>query len=89
MFSTDKEQLFYLTIGAINANKFTIEEIQSYSGYIIFTAARHKYLATISGVDKDNSIIKITPCNNIYYFQPGIISNIFKFIEINKNTEIK
>ena len=85
----NKEKLFYLTLGAVNANRYTVEEIQTYNGYIIFTAARQKYLATISGVDKDNSVIKITPCNNIYYFQPGIVTNIFKFIDINKTKEIK
>ena len=87
MFTVNKEKLFYLTIGAITANKFTIDEIQSNNGYIIYTAARRKYLATVSGIDKDNSILKITPCSNIYYFPSGVISNIFKYIELNKNTQ--
>ena len=85
----NKEQLFYLTLGAINANNFSIEEIQSNNGYIIFSAAGNKYLANIAGIDSKNSILKITPCNNIYYFQPGIVINIFKYIELNKTTESK
>lgn len=89
MFTVGKEKLFYLTLCAINANRFKTEEIQTSNGYIIFTAAKHKYIATIAGIDKDNSILKITPCNNMYFFQPGIIDNIFKYIELNKNTEIK
>ncbi len=85
----NKEKLFYLTLGAVSANKFTVEEIQTYNGYIIFTAARQKYLATIAGIDNNNSILKITPCNDIYFFQPGILTNMFKYIELNSTTEIK
>lgn len=86
MYNMEQEKLFYLTLGAINANKFSIDEIQSNNGYIIFAAGKHKYLATIAKIDKDNSILKITPCNNLYYFQPGIITNIYKHIDLNKDT---
>lgn len=89
MFAVNKEKLFYLTLGAVSANKFTVDEIQTNNGYIIFTAAKNKYLATIAGVDSANSILKITPCNDIYFFQPGIIMNMFKYIDLNLNTEIK
>ena len=89
MFAINKEKLFYLTLGAVNANRFSIDEIQTQNGYIIFSAANNKYLATISGIDASNSILKITPCNNIYFFPPGILINMFKYIDINLNTEIK
>ena len=85
MYNTDKKNLFYLSLGAINANRFKIEEIQTNNGYIIFSTGKNKYLATVSEIDKDNSILKITPCNNLYYFQPGIISNIYKYIDLNKD----
>ena len=89
MFAVNKDKLFYLTLGSITANKFTVEEIQTENGYIIFTAAKNQYLATIGMIDSSNAILKITPCNNIYYFQPGIIINIFKYINLNLNTDIK
>ena len=89
MFAINKEKLFYLTLSAITENKFSIDEIQSENGYIIFSAANNKYLATIAGIDATNSILKITPCNNIYFFAPGILLNMFKYIEINLNTEIR
>ena len=85
MYDTDKETLFYLAIGAVNANKFGIEEIQTNNGYIIFSTGKNKYIITVAGIDNGNSIIKIAPCNNLYYFQPGIISNIFKYIDLNKD----
>ena len=89
MFAVNKDKLFYLTLGAITANKFNVDEIQTENGYIIFTAAKNQYLATIAMIDSSNAILKITPCNNIYYFQPGIIINIFKYIDLNINTDIK
>ena len=89
MFAINKEKLFYLTLGAVTANKFAVEEIQTANGYIIFTAANNKYLATIASIDSLNSILKITPCNDIYYFQPGIVMNMFKYIDLNLNIEIK
>jgi len=83
VFNTDNTSLFYLTIAAINANRFEITEIQSNSGYIIFTAVNKQFLATILNVNKTQSLLKITPVNGAYYFQPGICSNIFKYVELN------
>ena len=77
------------TLSAITANKFSVNEIQTQNGYIIFSAANKKYLDTIAGIDSDNSILKITPCNNIYFFPPGIFLGIFKYIELYLNMEIK
>lgn len=88
MFAVNKEKLFYLTLGAITANKFNIEEIQTQDGYIIFSIANNNYLATVSGIDSANSILKITPCNDIYYFPSGILINMFKYIDLNLNIEI-
>ncbi|MBD5402294.1 hypothetical protein HDR58_05785 [bacterium] len=83
VFNTDNVSLLYLTIAAINANRFTIDEIQSKSGYILFTAVNKQFLATITNVNTNQGMLKITPVDNNYFFQPGIILNIFKFIELN------
>lgn len=87
IFGVNQEKLFYLTLASLNANKFSIDEIQTSNGYIIFTANKNNYLATVAKVDSENSILKITPCNNVYSFPPGIITNTFKYIDINLNTE--
>ena len=89
LYAVNQEKLFYLTLSALSANRFTIEEIQTTNGYIIFNVNRKKYLATIASVDNANSILKITPCNNVYNFPPGILLNTFKYIDLNVNTEIK
>ena len=89
IFNVNQEKLFYLTLSSISANRFNIEEIQTANGYIIFNANRKKYLATIAKVDNSNSILKITPCNNVYNFPPGILLNMFKYIDLNISTDIK
>lgn len=85
IFKVDSENLFYLTISAINANRFNITEIQSKTGYILFNAVGKEFLANIVKIDDKRSILRITPVNNVYYFQPGIVLNIFKYIELNIN----
>ena len=89
IFAVNKEKLIYLTLASLSANRFTVDEIQTANGYIIFTVNRNKYLATVASVDSANSILKITPCNNVYNFPPGILLNTFKYIDLNLNTEIK
>lgn len=88
-FKLDNENLFYLTLAAINANRFNIDEIQSTSGYVLFTAAKRQYLASIIKVDSKNSMLRITPCDNFYYFPVGIVQNMFKYIELNVKTPIE
>ena len=89
IFGANQEKLFYLTLASISANRFHIDEMQSSNGYIIFSANRNKYLATVGKVDNTNSILKITPCNNVYNFPPGILINTFKYIDLNLATNIK
>lgn len=92
IFNTDADSLFYLTIAGINANRFRIDELQSKTGYILFSAVNKEFLASIIKIDNKHSLLKVTPTNNIYYFQPGIVLNLFKYIEINymeKPVELK
>jgi len=88
-FKLDSQKLFYLTLASINANRFKIDEIQSKSGYILFTVAQRQFLASVIVIDSQTSMLKITPCNNIYYFPVGIVQNMFKYIELNVATPIE
>lgn len=85
VFNTDNISLLHLVIASINANRFTIDEIQSKSGYVLFTAVNKQFLATVTNVNTNQGMLKITPTDNNYYFQPGIVLNIFKYIELNLN----
>ncbi len=87
-YAIGAERLFYLAISAVKANKFEIEEIQSKTGYILFTAAGKQYLASIVKVDNSHTQLKITPTNNNYYFAPGIVLNFFKYIDLNINSAL-
>lgn len=83
IFNMSAENLFYLTIAGINANRFNIEEIQSKTGYILFNAVNKEFLTSVVKLDSKTSLLRITPTNNIYYFQPGIVLNIFRYIDLN------
>ncbi len=76
------DKLFYMAIASVNANKFNIEEIQSKTGYILFTAVNKQYLASIVSIDDKRSMLKITPTNNNYFFPPGVVLNFFKYIDM-------
>lgn len=89
VFKLNSQKLFYLTLAGVNANRFKIDEIQSKSGYVRFSVAKKQFLASVINVDPQTSMLKITPCNNVYYFPIGIVQNMFKYIELNINTPIE
>lgn len=88
-FKVDYHTLFYLTMSGLNENRFTIDEIKSRSGYILFTVAQKQYLASVIKIDAKNSLLKITPCDNKYYFPAGIVTNLFKYIELNEKSPVE
>ncbi len=88
-FKINSQKLFYLTLASVNANRFEIIEIQSKSNYILFSVVKRYFLARVINIDTKNSMLKITPCDNIYFFPVGIVQNIFKYIELNINTPIQ
>lgn len=82
-FSMNADRLFYLTMAAVNANRFEIKEFQAKTGYVLFTAVGKDFLASVVSIDKYRSMLKITPANNNYFFAPGIVLNMFKYIDVN------
>lgn len=82
-YNLPPEKLYYLTVGAINANRFEVQELQSKTGYILFKATGKEFLASIVKLGTQKSMLKITPTNGNYYFAPGIVSNTFKYIDLN------
>lgn len=88
IFGADSERLFYIVIAAVNANNFKIDEIQSKSAYVLFSVKNKQFLLNVASIDKNNSIVKIVPANNNYYFPSGIVTNIFKYIDLNLSMPI-
>lgn len=89
VFDVNSDNLFYLTIAAINANRFEIRELQAKTGYILFAAVGKEFLASSVVIDKNRSMLKITPANNNYFFAPGIVLNIYKYIELNAGENLQ
>lgn len=83
-FNVGYEKLILLTEAAISYNNWSVEEMQTQGGYIVFKVWSYKFLATVMNFGTNKAILKITPCNNNYTFPPGIIRNIFQYIEINQ-----
>ena len=77
-----------MALASINANRFTIDEMQSKTGYILFTAVNKQYLASVVKVDANKSMLRITPTNNNYFFAPGIVLNVFRYIDLNGATPV-
>lgn len=82
------EKLFYMAIASAKENRFNVDEIQSKTGYILFTAVGKQYLASVLKVDSTHTILKITPTNNNYFFAPGIVLNFFRYIDLNGATPL-
>lgn len=82
------DKLFYMAIASANANRFEIDEIQSKTGYILFTAVNKQYLASIVEIDSTHSMLKITPTNNNYFFPPGVVLNFFKYTDLYGATPV-
>lgn len=82
------EKLFYMAIASAKENKFMVDEIQSKTGYILFTAVGKQYLASVVKIDAARSLLKITPTNNNYFFAPGIVLNFFRYIDLNGATPL-
>lgn len=88
-FNFPVEKLFYMSILAINANNFQIEELQSKMGYILFRAVNKNFLMSVVKVDGEHSMLKITPADNVYFFPYGVVHNIYKYIELNADEQLQ
>lgn len=83
------DKLYFLTLASINANNFVIDEIQSKNGYILFHAANRQFLVSVNRVDPNSSILKIVPADNNYFFPIGILTNVYKYIDLNIDSKIE
>ena len=89
VFDFPVEKLFYMSILALNANNFEIEELQSKMGYILFKGANKTFLMSVVKVTPEKSMLKITPADNVYYFPYGVVYNIYKYIDLNAEEQLK
>lgn len=82
-YPTSVENLFYLTLAAINNANYEIDEIQSRTGYISFLSGQKPFLVSITSINDNSSMIKITPMDNSYNFSPLVLDKIFVYLTNN------
>ena len=46
-------------------------------------------MVSVSKVDAKSAIIKVVPADNNYFFPLGILTNFYKYIDLNINTPIE
>lgn len=81
--SMNSEQLFYLTMTALNNMNFKVKEVQSKTGSILFQAYSREFLITIADRGSNQTFIKILPTDSNYSFSPAMLQNIFGFLKAN------
>ncbi len=62
-YNIDSERAYIMSYTAIKNLNYTILEIQSESGYILFSAGNREYLLEVSSVGNE-SYIKVTPADS-------------------------
>lgn len=82
-------KLFFIALSAVNANNYEILEMQSRNGYIIFKAEGREFLLDILSKNKSYTYLKLTPCDNNYFFNPQIPFKIFHYTDLQFNADIK
>ena len=85
-YKTTSENLLYLLLSAINAQNYSIEEIQFKTGSVLFKAYSKEFIASVSAQDNTNSYIKIIPADNNYNFSPLLLQKLHNYIEVNNST---
>ena len=75
--------MFLLALAAINSSGYVIDELQSRTGLISFQAENKSFLISVTELDENSSMLKITPMSNSYMFSPTIIENIFLYLTNN------
>ncbi len=82
-------KLYFLALSAANSLGYEIKEMQSRNGYIIIEAEGKEFLLSANTKNKSYTYLKLSPCDNNYYFNPQIPKKIFNYVDLNFNMDIK
>ena len=88
-YKISSENLLYLLLSAINAQNYSIEEIQFKTGSVLFKAYSKEFIASVSAQDGFNSFVKIIPADNNYNFSPMLLQKLHTYIENNNNVSFQ
>ncbi len=89
LYGVDADTLFINAVAALNsADEYTIYEIQSKNGYILFLSAGMYYLLTVTKRYQNQTEVKILPQNSDYSLGSVVASDIFNLISAKLKTPI-
>ena len=82
IYSKDADTLFMSALGAINSDsRFSISEIQSKNGYILFLYGSKYYLLTLTKRYQNQTEIKILPQNSDFSQGSTVAQSVFALID--------
>lgn len=79
-YNKGQDDIYLLSIAAINKNRFEILEMQSKSGYILFRAYAKDYLLTVSPQGMGSNV-KILPVNSNFSGGVNVQTTIFAALD--------
>ncbi len=82
IYPVDADNLFMSSLNVLSSsNRFSISEIQSKNGYILFLTGSKYYLLTVTKRYKNQSEVKILPQNSDYSQGSSVASAIFEMLD--------
>ena len=90
IYSKDADNLFMNAIAALGGdNRFSISEIQSKNGYILFSYGSKYYLLTLTKRYQNQTEIKVLPQNSEFSEGSSVAQNVFSLIDTKLKTPME
>ncbi len=90
IYPKDADSLFMSAIAALGENnQYTISEIQSKNGYILFLHGSKYYLLTLTKRYQNQTEIKILPQNSEFSEGDSVAQSIFNLIDLKLKTPME
>lgn len=90
IYPKEADSLFLSAISAIGgSNLYTISEIQSKNGYILFSYGSKYYLLTLTKRYQNQTEIKVLPQNSEFSEGDSVAKNVFNLIDSKLKTPME
>ena len=90
IYPKDADTLFMGALGALGGdNHYTITEIQSKNGYVLFLHGSKYYLLTVTKRYQNQSEVKILPQNSEFSEGNSVAQNVFNLIDTKLKTPME
>ena len=90
IYPKDADSLFMSAIAALGGdNRYSISEIQSKNGYVLFSHGSKYYLLTLTKRYQNQTEIKILPQNSDFSEGSSVAQSIFNLIDLKLKTPME